>query len=117
MTIYLSGIQPTGKLHIGNYFGCIKPFISLVSTPVSKREKNVFLIADMHCFTKPRNVIKLNETIFDVARSLLAAGICSKNTRIVQQSKVSKMHVCCRVSILYSDFTTCSSGVVLVLFY
>lgn len=87
MPVYLSGIQPTGKFHIGNYFGCIKPFLSLNSN-LSVPRKNIFLIADMHCYTKPENVLRVHENVLEAARSLLAAGINPETTHIVQQSKV-----------------------------
>lgn len=88
MAKYLSGIQPTGKLHIGNYFGCIQPFTSLKSE-VCGKEKNVFLIADMHCYTKPEMASNISRNVIDAARSLLAAGVDPETTHIVQQSKVN----------------------------
>lgn len=88
MPKYLSGIQPTGNFHIGNYFGCIKPFISLKSDSFRK-EKNIFLIADMHCYTKPEKASNVSRHVIDAARSLLAAGVDPETTHIVQQSKVS----------------------------
>lgn len=88
MAKYLSGIQPTGKLHIGNYFGCIQPFIT-VKSDVGEKEKNIFLIADMHCYTKPEKATHVSVNVIDAARSLLAAGIDPETTHIVQQSKVN----------------------------
>lgn len=87
MSIYLSGIQPTGKFHIGNYFGCIKPFITL-NQEISSPRKSIFLIADMHCYTKPENISNPDQNVFDAVRSLLAAGVNPDTTHIVQQSKV-----------------------------
>lgn len=92
---YLSGIQPTGKFHLGNYLGCIKPFLALTarSTISVSLKKNIFLIADMHCFTKPE-MVKISGTknqMREAVRSLLAAGICPEITDIVQQSKVLKL--------------------------
>ena len=85
MTMYLSGIQPSGKLHLGNYFGCIKPFLS---SKYRDSQKNIFLIADMHCFTKPENISNITGNIIEVTRTLLAAGVNSEATNFVQQSKV-----------------------------
>lgn len=89
MIKYLSGIQPTGKFHIGNYFGCIKPFISFKSD-FDRDFKNIFLIADMHCFTKPQKIANISQNIIDATRSLLASGINPEFTNIVQQSKVNE---------------------------
>lgn len=96
MSIYLSGIQPTGKFHLGNYLGCIKPFLSLTtksknSLSVVGMKKNIFLIADMHCFTKPEKIkiTGIKDQIREAVRSLIAIGICPETTDIVQQSKVN----------------------------
>ena len=90
MPIYLSGIQPTGKFHIGNYFGCIKPFLSIKKNDSNNFKKNVFLIADMHCYTKPERITDVSNQVFvfEAVRSLLAAGINPESTYFVQQSKV-----------------------------
>lgn len=88
MVTYLSGIQPTGKLHIGNYFGCIKPFLSINQHNMGADAKKIFLIADMHCFTKPEKSNMINNQVNELVRGLLATGINPKDTFIVQQSKV-----------------------------
>lgn len=89
MPAYLSGIQPTGKFHIGNFFGCIKPFLSIKYDENTDLSKNIFLIADMHCYTKPEKANNIGHNIYESVRSLLAAGIDPKRTHFVQQSKVS----------------------------
>ena len=92
MSIYLSGIQPTGKFHLGNYLGCIKPFLSLTTKSKNSKARNIFLIADMHCFTKPEKIkmTGIKDQIREAVRSLIAIGICPETTDIVQQSKVNK---------------------------
>lgn len=87
--IYLSGIQPSGKLHLGNYFGCIKPFLKKATSSITGDRKHIFLIADLHCFTKPENGSDLRTQILEIVRSLLALGVNPETTAIVQQSKVS----------------------------
>jgi len=91
MSIYLSGIQPTGKLHIGNYFGCIKPFLSITTDSLSRNNKNIFLIADMHCYTKPERITDVSNQVLEAVRSLMAAGINPETTIFVQQSRVFKI--------------------------
>jgi tryptophanyl-tRNA synthetase len=88
MSIYLSGIQPTGKLHIGNYFGCIKPFLSIKTNSLNRNNKNIFLIADMHCYTKPKRISNVSNQVFEAVRSLLAAGVNPETTIFVRQSRV-----------------------------
>jgi tryptophanyl-tRNA synthetase len=92
MPAYLSGIQPTGKFHIGNYFGCIKPFLSINPIETTEKSKNVFLIADMHCYTKPERISNVSHNVKDAVRSLLAAGVDPSRTHIVQQSKVNGLN-------------------------
>ena len=89
MASYLSGIQPSGRLHIGNYFGCIKPFLSINQKKSDNVVKNIFLIADMHCYTKIRKGVDVCNQVNEVARGLLAAGLNPNDTLIVQQSKVN----------------------------
>lgn len=66
----LSGIQPTGSIHIGNYLGAIKQWVEL-------QEKNncVFFIADSHSLTVPYEPKELQKNIFEAAIAYLAAGI------------------------------------------
>lgn len=115
MPTYLSGIQPTGKFHIGNYFGCIKPFLSINRDETLKNGKNIFLIADMHCYTKPEKANNINQNVHDAVRSLLAAGVDPERTHIVQQSKVT----CTKFDVINSnlDIRTCKSFMVSFLPY
>ena len=65
--IALSGIKPTGELHIGNYLGMIKPTFDL-----AKEYRALYFIADYHALTSVRNRKTLNYLVYDVAASLLA---------------------------------------------
>jgi len=49
LTRVVSGIQPTGRLHIGNYFGCLKQWIHLQNNPFNHC---FWMIADLHSLTK-----------------------------------------------------------------
>lgn len=88
MSVYLSGIQPTGKFHLGNYFGCIKPFLSIKLNETIGHRKNIFLIADMHCYTKPDRIADVKNQVLEAVRSLIAAGINPNTTNFVRQSRV-----------------------------
>lgn len=114
MATCLSGIQPTGRFHIGNYLGCIKPFLSFNPDSSNKSRKNIFLVADMHCFTKPTCNLKVNESVLESVRSLIAIGVCSSNTSIVQQSKVIYSIL---TYLILLDFATCASSMVFVMLY
>ncbi len=79
----LSGIQPTGELHIGNYFGAIKTWIEL-------QEKNecIFFIADFHAMTEPFSPYKLQKNVIETAMDYLALGVDPRRCIIFQQSRV-----------------------------
>jgi len=79
----LSGIQPSGELHIGNYFGAIKTWVEL-------QEKNecVFFIADFHAMTEPFLPYKLKKNVIETVINYLALGVDPKRCIIFQQSKV-----------------------------
>jgi tryptophanyl-tRNA synthetase len=112
MPKYFSGIQPSGKIHIGNYFGCIKPFVSANIQSEFGAKPKLFLIADMHCFTKSHE-LKFETKVNEIVRSLIASGINPEDTAIVQQSRVIfKFHIL----LLCLDSTTCKLSMVLILF-
>lgn len=79
----LTGIQPTNILHIGNYFGALKPAVEL------QREDDLFMmIVDLHAITVPQNPEQLQKNIQFATAAYLAAGIDPKKTTLFQQSRV-----------------------------
>lgn len=69
-----SGIQPTGQIHLGNYFGAIENWVALQS------EYNcAYCVVDYHAITMPYQPKKLREAAWDLAFSLLALGIKPEN--------------------------------------
>jgi tryptophanyl-tRNA synthetase len=80
----LSGIQPTGNIHIGNYLGAIKQWVS------SQAEfDNIFCIVDLHAITVPCDPKVLNSDIRKVAGILFAAGIDPEISSVFVQSHIS----------------------------
>ncbi len=81
----LSGIQPTGDIHIGNYLGAIKQWISL-------QEKNecIFFIADLHSLTVPYEPKKLQNSIIEKVISYIAAGLDPEKSIIFIQSQIKE---------------------------
>jgi len=81
----LSGIQPTGSMHIGNYLGAIKQWIKL-------QEKNecIFFIADLHSLTIPYKPKELQKNILETAIVYLAAGIDPQKSIFFIQSDVKE---------------------------
>jgi len=66
----LSGIQPSGKLHIGNYFGMMKPALEL-----QEKGEAYYFIADYHALTTVSDPRVLRERVTDVALDFLACGL------------------------------------------
>ncbi len=81
----LSGIQPSGDLHIGNYFGAIAQFRQLQEEYAG--ECFVF-IADYHALTTVRDADKLRASVFDVAATYLALGLDPEKVTLFRQSDV-----------------------------
>ena len=80
----LSGIQPTGNIHIGNYLGAIKHWIA------SQAEfDNIFCIVDLHAITVTQNPKILKSKIRELAGLLLASGIDRKLSHVFVQSHIS----------------------------
>jgi len=85
--ILLSGVKPTGQIHIGNYFGAMKQFVDLQD----KYENHIF-IADYHAMTTVQNKAELEQGIIDVALDYLAIGLDPKKVILFKQSDVPAVH-------------------------
>lgn len=79
----ISGIQPSGKLHIGNYFGAMKQFVDLQN---SGEYECYFPIVDLHTLTSLQDPNTLSENILDVYLGYLAIGIDPEQSLVFQQS-------------------------------
>src|SRR3989344_1357622 len=79
----LTGLQPSGALHIGNYFGALKPFVEL-----SKEYESFLMIADYHALTSLRDPKELHSNIINIAKDYVAAGIDPAKSVIFKQSDV-----------------------------
>lgn len=76
--ILLSGVKPSGRVHIGNYFGAMKQFVDLQD----KYECYIF-IADYHAMTTVQNRAELMQGIIDVALDYLAIGLDSEKNYFI----------------------------------
>ncbi len=83
----LSGIQPSGKLHLGNYFGMMQPSLELQE----KGEAYLF-IADYHALTSVRDPELLRQGVMDVALDFLACGLDPAKTAFYRQSDVPEVN-------------------------
>ena len=66
----LSGIQPTGRFHWGNYFGAIRQYVAL-----QEEHDGFYFIADLHALTTIRDPALLRQNVHDAALDLLALGL------------------------------------------
>jgi tryptophanyl-tRNA synthetase len=82
----LSGIQPSGVLHIGNYFGMMLPAIEL-----QKEGETFYFIADYHALTSVRNPEALRENSLRVALDFLACGLDPERAALFRQSDVPQV--------------------------
>src|SRR5207244_13536233 len=82
----LSGIQPSGKLHIGNYFGMMRPALEL-----AQKGEAFYFIADYHALTTVRDPAELRENSLDIALDFLACGLDSAKTVFYRQSEVPQV--------------------------
>ena len=80
-----TGLQPSGSLHIGNYFGALKQTVELC-----KEHEGLVMVADYHALTSLKNANDLQSNIRDVVRSFVAAGLDPARTIIFQQSRVQE---------------------------
>ncbi len=83
--VIVSGIQPTGNLHIGNYLGAVKNWVDLQN---SGKYQCYFFIADYHSLTGEMSGAERQEKILNIAAELLAAGIDPKKSTLFVQSQV-----------------------------
>jgi tryptophanyl-tRNA synthetase len=80
-----SGIQPSGELHIGNYLGAVQNWVAL-----QHQHECIFCIVDYHAVTQDYDVEALQARTFDMAVSLLAAGIDPERSILFVQSHVAE---------------------------
>jgi tryptophanyl-tRNA synthetase len=79
----LSGMQPSGNLHIGNYLGALKNWVK-----IQYDYECIFCIVDLHAITVPQDPEQLRAKIMEIAALYLAAGIHPKESSVMVQSAV-----------------------------
>ena len=88
-TRILSGVQPSGKLHLGNYFGAVKKHIALQDElPSAER---FYFIADLHSLTTVQNARRLREYVMDAVLDYLALGLDPARSVLFRQSDVPEV--------------------------
>ena len=109
----LTGLQPSGKLHVGNYFGAMEPAVRL-----QDEGEAFYFIADYHSMTSSRDPAALRENVRELAVDFLACGLDPKRSVFFRQSAVPEVNelawylsTICPMSLLakchsYKDKTT-----------
>ncbi len=97
--VLLSGIKPTGDMHLGNYFGAIKQFIDMQDS----YESYIF-IADLHALTTVRDREELRKNIFTIAATYMACGLDPKKVTLFQQSAIGGE--LCELTWMFNCLTT-----------
>jgi tryptophanyl-tRNA synthetase len=87
VTKSLTGIKPTGTIHVGNFLGAMRPALELVD----KYDSSLYFIADYHALTTVQDKSTLHATIYDVAAAWLAAGLDPARTLLYRQSAIPEV--------------------------
>ncbi len=83
----LTGLQPSGKLHVGNYFGAMKPAVEL-----QNEGEGFYFIADYHAMTSGRDGMALRENVRELAIDFLACGLNPDKSIFFRQSAVPEVN-------------------------
>ena len=78
-----SGIQPTGRKHLGNYIGAISQYVES-----QERGESIFCIVDLHAISVPYDPVELRERLYDTTAILIAAGLDAERCILFRQSDV-----------------------------
>lgn len=83
----VSGIQPTGNLHLGNYLGAIRQWVTM-QDGMGEGDECLFFLADLHALTGSVDAHELASNTIEMAATLLAAGIDPERSILFNQSRV-----------------------------
>jgi tryptophanyl-tRNA synthetase len=80
----VSGIQPTGNLHLGNYLGAIKNWVQMQDDPGEK----LYFLADLHALSLPHDPVELSAATREMAAALVACGIDTDKAILFNQARI-----------------------------
>lgn len=83
MTRFLTGIQPSGAFHLGNYFGAIRPLVEM-----QERGRVFAILVDLHALTSVRDAATLREYVRNAAVDFLACGLDPERSVFFRQSDI-----------------------------
>ncbi len=84
----VSGIQPTGNLHLGNYLGAIRNWVRMQDELATKGGECLFFLADLHAISLPHDPAELTSNTREMAAALIACGIDTDKSILFNQTQV-----------------------------
>ena len=84
----VSGIQPTGSLHLGNYLGAIRNYVKLQDDALAAGGQCLIFIADLHAISMPHSPAELRASTLELVAMLVAAGLDTERTILFNQAQV-----------------------------
>jgi tryptophanyl-tRNA synthetase len=84
----VSGIQPTGNLHLGNYLGAIRQWVAMQDQVAAEGGQSLFFLADLHALTVHQQPAALANATIEMAAALMAAGIDPAKSILFNQARV-----------------------------
>ena len=98
--IVLTGIQPTGMPHFGNYIAALKPAIA-----ASQTQKTFMFIADLHALNSIHDAKVIREHTYQAAALLISLGLNLENAVLFRQSDIDEIY---QINTYYPSSQTCS---------
>lgn len=84
----VSGIQPTGKPHLGNYLGAIRNYVRLQDDAAAAGGDCLIFIADLHALSMPHDPVELHASTLELVATLVACGLDTERTVLFNQAQV-----------------------------
>lgn len=84
----VSGIQPTGNLHLGNYLGAIRNWVAMQDDVTAKGGDALYFLADLHALSMPHDPAELTKATLEMTAALVACGIDPDRAILFNQAQV-----------------------------
>ena len=84
----VSGIKPTGNLHLGNYLGAIKQWVGMQADVEAAGGESMYFIADLHALTEWSEPAAITDSTFEVSAAMIASGIDPSRSILFNQARV-----------------------------
>ena len=85
-----SGIQPTGRKHLGNYIGAIRQYVEGQERAAAAGDESLYCIVDLHAITMPYDPAELRDRVYDTLATLIAAGLDPGRSILFRQGDVQE---------------------------